>query len=554
MARQLLDLSGGARTNDGMTRNRDQPASLIRRRQRQNSILLPHPGQPVDIADPVRVSPRVATYHRRSMLAETSVSLARQHEECADLVARLGGRHDPATDAFYDDDISARGGKLRPALECLLRLVQEGHYDGVVIYELARLVRNRHEALVVKKVFLEAPCDVYSVAEPTLTLFGPLARAFDLVLEQAVSESDSTAERVTSYHGYMQVLGAVRSKRPYGMVSEESGLVTPGRAAAIHTLAPDDDPRPELRGRTRADLIREAAARLLSNDSTADIVKSFNDAGYPSCNGKLWTTTGLRMMLRNPSYAGLAHRNRRLIGLDGQPLPLGAEPLRVGRPVLSEENWFALQRIVGATPAAATKIPRARPERILIGIVICGNCGKLMNRRPSKRSDAYVCTYHALTAGAGCPGNTIAAARTDKLVVDIVVAREANRVHPRADGADVTDLARIDEEIGALRRKLSELEDLWLDTELKDAHAKARFNRRRESLESAIRSGDKQRSMLASAARESPAARDLSDLSTQPASAQRATVLSAIDGVVVGPAQSRGGKYNPARVRILWRD
>ena len=92
--------------------------------------------------------PRLAVYKRRSKLRDMSSSMARQDAECLAHVKTLGGIHDPLIDTFSDDDISAKGGHYRPGMEALLRAIQDGRYDGVVVYEIPRALRNRRESLI----------------------------------------------------------------------------------------------------------------------------------------------------------------------------------------------------------------------------------------------------------------------------------------------------------------------------------------------------------------------------------------------------------------------
>src|SRR4051794_36054671 len=95
--------------------------------------------------EPNRTNPRMSIYDRYSMGRRkdaASVSMARQLAANEELVKKLGGIYDPDKD-YYWDQKSAKGHRLRDGIERLLRAIQNGDYDGVVVYEWERFMRNR---------------------------------------------------------------------------------------------------------------------------------------------------------------------------------------------------------------------------------------------------------------------------------------------------------------------------------------------------------------------------------------------------------------------------
>ena len=539
-------------------------------RRRAGSLLLPKDGQSTETRAPVTSEPRLAVYERRSQATDTSVSMARQRKETERLIQIKDGRYDRATDWHYDDDVSARGGKYRPGLEKLLRLVMEGRYDGIVVYEIARLLRNVREARIVRDIFTEAGCDVYSVREPYLSLYGPAAFGWDMLVSTAAGESQTISDRITSFIELVQPMGAVRGPISFGLVPADSDKYVEGRKAPLRMPVPDEQPRAEYGDHSPAELLRDAADRFLAGESLSVIVGTWNRAGYPSPRGTVWTRQSLRKTLLSPSMVGYAHKAGVLYDVTGQLLTPDrqadedddtAEPLRVGPGVLTDATWHALRAKL--TPGTQR---RARTDSLLRGLLRCGRCGSGMGRN----GKAYVCTYRYESGQTGCAGNAIHGERTDQLVLaavhellsfgDVLAAGAAlNAPAARGEAADLeTRVAQLD-------RQLEDLEQMWLDTEVKDARAKARFDRHRRRLAAQLTEASAKRAALAAQVHRPNLERLAVSAELTPAGAflaaprheQTSVMYELIAGITIGPAARSGREggfqpYNPERVDIRW--
>lgn len=70
------------------------------------------------------------------------LAVTRQLNDCRDLANRNGGQ---IVKEFEDNDISATGGKKRPAYLRLKSVMEAGAVDVVVVYSADRLHRNPRE-------------------------------------------------------------------------------------------------------------------------------------------------------------------------------------------------------------------------------------------------------------------------------------------------------------------------------------------------------------------------------------------------------------------------
>lgn len=539
---------------------------IARQRQRAESLLLPKPGESPQLREPNRINPRLAIYRRRSIEKALSASMARQDAECLAYVQQLGGIHDPATDVFVDDDISAKGNAYRPGMEALLRAVRAQRYDGVVVWELPRFLRNKRESLIVRELLMSNACDLYNVRFPAVSLFGPTSIVFDVLVDAAVTEVETTAARISSWHRYMSSVGGARCRAPWGMKAVESDRYVIGRSAPLRVFAPDDEPRAELGGRSRAELVKAAASAVLGGVSVGQIVRDWNEAGYPSPQGGWWSRTGLTKLLRNPTLCGYGHRAGQLLDVNGADLTpeSGAEPMRAGAALLDEQTWAELD-----TTLAARRTRRVSSNQSLLrGLVRCGSCERNMVRNGGPVASngyggSYVCTQRDQAGRAAvCSGNGINARRVETIVSAAVLhvladpellgaARAANAPNTRRAIDDLQ--ARVDR----LYRRLEEIEELWLDTDVKDASAKARFDRRRTKVESEIKLASAQLADQTSrsagrAVAALMAEDDLKQAYLALAAPARSLIISElIEHVVIAPGR-KGARFDPNRISIRW--
>ncbi|MFJ4148447.1 recombinase family protein [Streptomyces galbus] len=295
----------------------------------------------------------------------------------------------------------------RPSLSAWLR--QPQFYDAVIWSHVDRAVRSvshmerllawgadNARTLVFAMPELERPLVVppdaaVSVAERCLAL-----------ARDAEREAQVLSDRLSDSHTYLRMNGR------YG-----GGLAPFGFRKAPHPsgsgwcLSPDPETTP---------LVLWIVAEVMAGRSLTSLARELNDRAVPvprdrhaQLQGRptgghrhgrhfdrfRWTPGALSKVLRSPSLMGhRVHAGKTVRDASGAPV-------LVGQPLLTEEEFAALQTTVAARSRA--RGPRRGTTALLTGIVRCAGCDGRMYfavRRGHTRAD-YVC--RAASRGEVCP-------------------------------------------------------------------------------------------------------------------------------------------------------
>lgn len=532
------------------------------RELRAGSLLLPASGASVKDREPNRTAPRLAIYRRRSFRTDTSVSLGRQLARMEEEVGALNGSYDRAADLFQDDDLSAKGGVFRPGLEQLLRAIQDGRYDGVLVWEYSRWTRNRREGRIATDLMRTAGCELYSLQERWLSLYGPVGFLVEWATDQAAKESEHLSARVTDWHSYTAQAGHHRAAAPWGCVKEARPSPWPDRTAPIQVLVPDEQPRAEYGGNSPAQLVREGVALVVDGLTLGALASRWNEAGYPSPSGGAWRTQTLVRNLLNPQLAGFAMHRGQVVEVDGEPY---APHTAVVDPALHQRLRDEIA--VRAQPFAG----RSFTESALRGLLRCGRCGGRMHASGGGtrgRGKSYTCARRAAGPGAErCVGNNIAGPQTEAAVWAMVLelladpdrlpgAVEAAQPGPVRDAA-----AAAQEQVRSLQARLDKLDDDREGGAYDDSDGERRYARQVARLVAQLEQAQQTATVVA--VRRPALAAGLLDpaLALEDAVAaltdqQRLTLLhQVLEHVEVLPSDvGRGARWTADRLRPVWRE
>jgi len=466
----------------------------------------------------VRTTPTAAAVYCRISLDKTGEGLgvARQEELCRRLATDKGWT---VAEVYVDGSTSAFNGADRPGYERMKGDLEARLRDGVICVDLDRLTRRPVEL----EEFIEL-ADRLGIALANVsgnidlsTSPGRLhARLMGAVARE---ESEHKAERVSREAEQAARRGIPRgSRRPFGWEADRT------------TIRPDE-----------ADLIREAARRVLAGETVPSVARDWNHRGIPSPQGGRygWSATTLTGVLRNPRLAGLRTYKGEIVA-DGQ-----------WQPILDRAQWETL----------AARIRRvARPGRpsthLLSGIARCGRCGGPLWTSWRKDPNGGRVARYACVSRPGQPGCgqlTVVAAPLDQLIRDAVILALTGPELAKTLAAHRGD----DEAEAQAARDLADAESRREETAA--MYAAAQITRREWStirqvtdqrIADATRLLNRRRGPLADLPVDQTALRQAWDTAT--IDWRRALIGAVIETLTVRPVDRPTNTFDPTRIHITW--
>lgn len=428
----------------------------------------------------------------------------RQLKDCRALAAELGKtvRH------IYKDTESATSGARRDDFEKLLA----GNPPGIITWHEDRLIRTTKdlERVIALRV------NVYPVKSGRLDLSTPTGRAVArTVVAWAQYEGEHKAERQRSANLQRAEQGKpwASGRRAFGYLPRYAGLVE-----------------------TEAALVRSLFEDVLAGVSLRTIAGRWNAAGVKTTQGNTWTTAALRVLLRNPTYAG----RRRLNGVEVADLQ--------GVPPLVDRDTFAAVQVVLDDPARLTSDKGGRgPLYLLSGVARCGleGCGAKLHSGKGRHRDG---SPYRLVRCAECLRISRAAEPIEGYVTEVVLARLRRKDAAKLFRAARPDVKPLQKRAGELRKQRMALAaDLSVDLEF----AKTRDRRLRDELreietEIAAKSS-------ASALRAFASGREPGEVWAELDIAGRREVIRELAEVEVLPARRGRHPFDPETVRVTPR-
>lgn len=313
----------------------------------------------------------------------TEAALERQEDDCRDLCARRGWH---VLKVYPDEGVSAyRKGRKRPGFEQAMADLEAGVVEVLVVYRLDRLVRRLKDWVRVEEVIERSGGKVVSVNEgeqSELTL--------RILASMGEQESKNTSERV---------------RRQQRQAASKGGPPPGGKRLFGY------GPRRETIVESEAEVVREAARRLLSGHSLRSITAWANTVST-STTGRPWSMRTLRDTLLSPGLAG----RRVYQGVD-----------------FAEGQWTPiLDRATHEMVVAILNDPTKRRrspvvKHLLSGLVVCGRCDAPMitHYEPKRRGGRrrYMCP--STPGRPGCGRTTVTAEPLEAVVAEMVLKRLA---------------------------------------------------------------------------------------------------------------------------------
>lgn len=443
----------------------------------------------------------------------------RQETDCRDLAERRGWS---VAEVYEDNDLSAFRGKPRPSYTRMLDDIKQSRIDAVVVWHLDRLHRHPKEL----EEFFEV-CDAAGV-ENLASVTGDVdlskgdgklqARILGAV---AAKESDDKSRRIRRKAEELAKSGKVGGggTRPFGYDKDRV------------TVRPDE-----------AELIREAAGRVLAGEGLHGIAKDWQQRGVETPTGGHWQTGTLRRLLVRPRIAGLRQHQ----GV-----------------VVADAEWEAIidpethQRLLAVLtdPARRKYWGGGSRKYLLTGFAFCGLCGaKLVARPQGDHQRSYVCASGPNFGGCGKIRSL--AEPLEEFVAEAIFEALDTPALVESVAAQSEDV-----ELGTLLEALRSDEDA-LEQLARDHYAdqiisrgeylaaRSAIDQRVEATKGQLRRRESTATLadLPSGGEAIRAAWDECDLAWR-----RALVGTVVEKVVLNPALRGRNRFDPERVEVVWR-
>ncbi|MBR4545890.1 MAG: recombinase family protein [Oscillibacter sp.] len=305
---------------------------------------------------------------------------------------------------IYREVASGESIAARPVMQKLLSEVEAGLWAGVLVMEVERLARgDTIDQGIVAQAFKFSGTKIIT---PSKT-YDPDnefdEEYFEFGLFMSRREYKTINRRLQRGRVASVKEGKyVASTPPYGysrqkLEHDKGYVLTPNPEEAqvvkmIFTLYTSGEERP--------DGTRE---RL----GVSRIVRRLNDLKIPPQRGDVWTPPSVRDMLKNPVYIGKLRWNwrksvkRRDNGDIVISRPRSVENLLLasGRhePIITPDIFYAAQEYLAAKNAPSVR-EKGVIQNPLAGLVVCGKCGRRMQRRPYLKQGlppSLICTNTA---------------------------------------------------------------------------------------------------------------------------------------------------------------
>ncbi|KPC72132.1 integrase [Streptomyces sp. NRRL WC-3753] len=295
-------------------------------------------------------------------------------------------------------------------------------FDVIVFWRLDRFVRrvgDLHRMIEWARnhgdkglVSATEPFDLTSAAGQTMA---------DMIATFAQMEARAAAERVASSRAHL-------------LTSTRWGGGSP--PFGYRTFAKDGARYLEVNPQT-ANVVREAALRVIDGEPVNAVCRDFEERGLPSPadtyqrnkSGKnfVWYPRTLKGILTSPTLLGWKTRSEDVPGKSYKKRVLvhdrNGDPIRVAEAVLDQDVFDCLQEAL-ARSAAPVGQRSTTPRTPLLGVIKCGRCGKnlqLHTTRKRRKDGTYRVTEKvrclSRVGSPACPGYVFAP--VDEIVAPI---------------------------------------------------------------------------------------------------------------------------------------
>ena len=470
------------------------------------------------------VEGRTAGIYTRISSNEEQDRLGVQRQE-EDGRAALERRGIPVHRVYEDNDISASGEYERPDYEDLVGDLRRGAITAIWSWDVDRLTRGHREYIELYETCEEVGALVMWQGGEADFASGTGLLELDMRAAFAREELRKIKRRVTRKHLELAQKGALNAggNDSYGYEKVKNDT---GRVVDL-VVIPDE-----------ANVIREAARRVLAGESITGIARDLDARGLRTKQGHRWQRRTLKRLLVRASISG----RREHLGK-----------------VTAKGSWPAIIHPRTSDRLRELLLDPTRDKRsdvrqhLLSGLVNCGHpeCGArlVVERRGDKDSERrYVC--RKAPGSWGCGKTSINANKLEHVVVERLFDLEENG---RLRGILYAEsIGKLDEAEAELEKVKAELKGLarkrYLDEMMPEEVEGAReaLMERRDAAEAVIEAAQRE---IGLPDLPDPLAPEWDDMELHE---QRTILKYALISLKVMPTATRGGIFDPSRIVAAW--
>lgn len=283
-------------------------------------------------------------------------------------------------DYYIDDGISGKNLDGRPEVTRMLKDVEEGKINNILIYKLDRLTRSVRDLIYLIELFEKHSCTFNSQTEKIDTS-NAVGRMFVKIIGIfAEFERENLAERVS--FGYEQ-------KTREGNYTNTQGVYGYDYIPKEQKLVVNIEEK---------DLVNRIFDLYIDGKSYFKIAFKLNEENVPTKRGGHWSATTISSIIHNPLYIGkvrygVGKKNKeRAFTVDGNSI----------EPIIDLEKWNKANRIIETRKHFNVR-RYPNENSYFFHIIKCGNCGGNMSARQQTQNGKLYITY---TCNNACRGFT----------------------------------------------------------------------------------------------------------------------------------------------------
>lgn len=301
---------------------------------------------------------------------------------------------------YYDDGGFSGGSMERPALKKLMRDIEKGLIDVVVVYKVDRLSRSLSDFAKLIDLFDKHNVSFVSVTQQFNTTSSMGRLTLNILLSFAQFEREVIGERIRDK------IAATKRKGMWMGGTPPLGYDTKNKKLVINEK--------------EAELVRLIFERFTILQSMTLLAKELRDQGYRS---KSWITQSGKSRGNHTITKGTLYKilnNRTYLGEINH---LGNNYPGQHKPIISHALWDKVRAVTKENPRKRQIRTRGMSTALLKGLAVCGGCQSVMSPTHCKKPNGRLYRYYKPSAHLkneceDCPIGSIPAGELENVVLN----------------------------------------------------------------------------------------------------------------------------------------